>query len=122
MNRIQQIPRQKNAAVASAEKRGGKNTLTKNEQRVMIQNLRMRRKGERGGLNPNRDLPSRHLLLLGKQIGLRKRKVELLVRPLQRILLQIQMMEKWLDHRYQPNIKIKHENKRMLYSPPTFLT
>jgi hypothetical protein len=114
LNPTRQFPKQKNAAVADVEKRGGKNILTTSEGRVMIR--MMREKGERGGLNLNRDLQFR-LLLLGKQIGLRQRNLELLVRPSQPMFNPIQMMERWSAHRYLPNIKIKHENKRMCPQP-----
>ena len=72
-----------------------------------------RGKGERGGLNLNRDLLFPPLLLLEEQIGLRKRNLELLVRLSQRTFLPIQTMGKWSAHHYQQNIKIKLENKRM---------
>jgi hypothetical protein len=110
LNQTQQIPKQKNVAVADVEKRGGKNTLTKSEGRVPIRMTRG--KGERGGLNLNRDLQFRHLLL-GKQIGLRRRNLELLVRPSPQRYNRIQTMVRWSAHHYLPNIKIKPENKRM---------
>jgi len=115
LNQTQQIPKLKNVVVADVERRGGKNTLMKSEGRVMIR--KMRGKGERGGLNLNRDLQS-PLLLLGKQIGLRQRKVEQPVRLSQRIYLQIPTMGRWSAHLYLPNIKIKPGDKRMFTFSP----